>query len=206
MSVRSINELKDIQYEIVHFNHKLRVESDEEVRILIFVAFIYSSSCQEMFVNSLGQQYGLPVHTFHLSESEREKSGFQSRARTWRRKIFQELVSERGIHCLVATAHHADDQIETYFHKILRGVSLSHLQPMVPICGNYIRPLLSVHKDELVSYLQTKNHSWREDLSNQSPNYTRNKIRLNIIPEMVEIAGSNAALYRYKLTSISFNS
>ncbi len=172
----------------------------------MFLFFNQFVVCQEIFVNSLGQHYGLPVHTFHLPESEREKSGFHSRARTWRRKIFQGLVSERGTDCLVATAHHADDQIETYFHKILRGVSLSHLQPMAPLCGIYIRPLLSVHKDEIISYLQMRNLSWREDSSNQSPIYTRNKIRLNIVPEMAEIAGSTAALYRYMVPNFSFNS
>lgn len=70
------------------------------------------------------------MHIFQLSESERHKSGFQARAREWRQSCYQGLVHEKTNPCFIATAHHADDQLETYFHKLLRGVGLPHLQPV----------------------------------------------------------------------------
>jgi tRNA(Ile)-lysidine synthase len=129
---------------------------------------------------------------------------------------------DEATRCLIATAHHADDQLETFLHKLLRGVSLSHLRPvsippsiypppplpspplpfpslqgqMLPMSENYIRPLLQIHKHELVDYLQSQNLTWMEDASNLSKDYTRNKIRLDVIPTLSEIAGGNKALHR----------
>jgi tRNA(Ile)-lysidine synthase len=151
------------------------------------------------------------MHTFELPESDRRKSHFQTRARDWRRETFKRLSAERDSRCVIATAHHADDQVETFLHKLLRGVSLSHLQPvrcpslprlsshehqMLPSSANYIRPLLRVQKQELVTYLHSKGLSWMEDASNSSRDYTRNKIRHDAVPPLSTIAGGNDALYR----------
>lgn len=74
--------------------------------------------------------YDLPIHIFRL-ESNQHNSGFQVYARNWRRKNLEELANLRGENCFIATAHHADDQIETYIQKLLRGVSLSKFQVVI---------------------------------------------------------------------------
>jgi tRNA(Ile)-lysidine synthase TilS/MesJ len=70
---------------------------------------------------------------------------------------------------------------------------------MLPSSGNYIRPLLRVHKQELVTYLKSKGLHWMDDASNSSRDYTRNKIRLDAVPALSTIAGGNEALNRSSL-------
>lgn len=64
------------------------------------------------------------------------------------------------------------------------------------ISGRYIRPLLRIHKHELISYLNEKSLTWRDDSSNLSKDYTRNKVRLDVVPLLVDIAGGKEALFR----------
>ena len=81
--------------------------------------------------------YNLPIHIFKLEE-ERKISNFQLYARNWRRKHLEELSIIRGEDCLIATAHHADDQIETYLQKLLRGVSIANFQMVNKISFPYL--------------------------------------------------------------------
>lgn len=67
---------------------------------------------------------------------------------------------------------------------------------MLPISSIYLRPLLEIHKDDLITYLRSRNLLWMDDSSNLSRVYTRNKIRHDIIPPLCEIAGGNEALFR----------
>lgn len=75
---------------------------------------------------------------------------------------------------------------------------------MLPITGNYIRPLLQIHKHELVDYLQSRGLLWMEDESNQTKDYTRNKIRLDVIPILADIAGGQTALHRFPTTRLMY--
>ena len=120
---------------VVSFNHKLRPESDEEVA----------------FVSSWAAKYGLPFYEHILPEAQRNLIGLQARTREWRRKeclsILQAKNEElrekttRSISsssspplCVYATAHHADDQMETMMLKLLRGAFISNLQPVsIPV-------------------------------------------------------------------------
>jgi tRNA(Ile)-lysidine synthase len=113
--------LLPLRLEVVSFNHKLRAESDAEIA----------------FVRSYAEKYAMKFYERVLPEDQRGSTGLQARARSWRRsectKILQnhphrQEVVKCGGQVYYATAHHADDQIETVLLKLLRGSSISSLQ------------------------------------------------------------------------------
>lgn len=82
----------------------------------------------------------------------------------------------------IATAHHLSDNCETVLHNILRGSGTTGLAGIHPVRGKYIRPLIETSRAEIESYLREKDISWCTDETNLHAIYTRNKIRLELIP------------------------
>jgi tRNA(Ile)-lysidine synthase len=83
---------------------------------------------------------------------------------------------------VIAVAHHRDDSIETMLLNLIRGTGIKGLTGIVPKNGNIIRPLLCVSKQEILDFVKTKELSFRTDSSNLQDEYTRNKIRLSLLP------------------------
>eukprot|EP01038_Epipyxis_sp_PR26KG_P007598 gene7598-10347_t len=168
--------------EVINFNHKLRIESDEEAE----------------FVRHWCNSYNLTFHERILPQELRVERGLQDTARKWRRSESQFLLESREElkHGLIATAHNSDDQIESFFMKLLRGVHLSRLQLMKSKEEPFVKPLLSLSKDQLRDYLIALNYDWREDSSNLLRKYKRNKVRLDLVPILVDLAGGKDALLR----------
>ncbi len=82
----------------------------------------------------------------------------------------------------LALAHHADDQIETFFINLLRGSGIKGLKAMQPRNGMYIRPLLWATRTEIKQFAGANNIQWREDSTNSDTVYLRNKIRHDLMP------------------------
>lgn len=151
------NELK-IELGMIHVNHQQRPESIQE----------------EDYLKKLANQLEIPIYVSHFSGEFSE-----SKARKFRYDFFKEIMGKFNFTALV-TAHHADDQAETIFMRILRGSRLRHLagiHPKQPFAkGELIRPLLSFKKSDLDDIFHF------EDSSNAENTYLRNRIRNSYIP------------------------
>jgi tRNA(Ile)-lysidine synthase len=159
-----------IDFSIVHCNFQLRgAESQRD----------------ELFVQQLAIRYNKPflVKVFDTSEYAVEHHlSIQEAARKLRYEWFQELLVSNPQFAAVATAHHADDNIETVLMNIFRGTGLAGLHGILPVLGNIIRPLLFAQRSEIETYAKALQLPWVEDSSNVSDKYTRNFFRHQVIP------------------------
>ncbi len=102
-------------------------------------------------------------------------------ARELRYGWFNELCKQHG-YTQVAMAHHLDDQAETFFINLARGSGIKGLAGMPAMQGVFIRPLLFATRVEIEEYATRNAVAWREDSSNPTEKYLRNKIRHRLIP------------------------
>ena len=161
-----------LNFSVAHCNFQLRgKESDED----------------EKFVQQYCYENQIPLYTKKFEVEKFKKTGnfsTQMAARELRYKWFGELISEQNLDYLL-TAHHLNDSLETFLINLSRGSGLSGLTEMNS--EKIRRPLLSYSKAEIVSFAENQNLKWREDSSNQSSDYVRNKIRHKIFPVLEEI-------------------
>jgi tRNA(Ile)-lysidine synthase len=148
-----------------------------------------ASDADESFVKNFAVQLDIPF--FSKSFNTRAEAaalgiGIQETARFLRYAWFHELLDELEAD-RIATAHHEDDVVETYLAHILRGSSLGGFSSIPQKNGAVIRPLLPFKKTDLLDHLTKFNIPFREDESNVQNYYTRNKIRLQLIPMMESI-------------------
>ncbi len=159
---------------VAHCNFQLRgAESDED----------------EVLVSQRAAYYGLPFYNRRFdTKGEMEASGesVQMAARRLRYAWFDALSEEHGYDA-VAIAHHADDSIETFFINLMRGTGLKGLTGIHKVNGKIIRPLLFASRREILDYAAAGGIPYREDSSNRSTKYMRNKIRLGIVPLLRDI-------------------
>jgi tRNA(Ile)-lysidine synthase len=108
----------------------------------------------------------------------------EDRGRQARRLFFKHVATHYGAQS-IALAHHADDALETFFIRLIRGAGVQGLAGMRPRHGTYIRPLLELTKQEIISFLDTHHIDYLTDPSNVSQNYLRNRIRATIMPALM---------------------
>lgn len=126
------------------------------------------------------------------------KLSTQLAARKLRYDWFNELlVSEKFDY--VATAHHLDDQVETFLINLSRGTGLDGLTGIPSVNDNVIRPLLVFSREEIQKYAEENKIEWREDSSNTSDKYLRNKIRHHVVPILKETNASFLASFQNTL-------
>lgn len=164
----------DIQTGVAHANFQLRGEE---------------SDGDENFAKSLAQSYGLPFYTKRFNTQEYAVSNrisVQMAARKLRYAWFEELSGTENWD-FVATAHHMDDQIETFFINLLRGTGISGLKGIPAISHRIIRPMLILHRSEIEEYVRKNRLDYREDSSNFKSDYLRNRIRHQLLPLIGEM-------------------
>lgn len=147
------------------------------------------SDADEAFVLQLADDLNLEVfiESFETEEfAQKHGLSTQMAARELRYEWFFDL-SEQLDFDYILTAHHADDNLETFMINLTRGTGLDGLTGIPEMNGNIVRPLLPFSRDDLEVYAIGKKIEWREDSSNASKKYLRNKLRHDIIPTLKQM-------------------
>ena len=164
----------DYKCEAVHCNFHLR--GDESLRDEAFVR----EMCHKMGV-------GLTVADFDtVAYAGEKKISIEMAARDLRYAFFEKTAAEHGAD-MIAVAHHKDDVAETMLLNLMRGTGIRGLHGIRPKNGIVVRPLLCVERNEIIEYLEGANIGYVTDSTNLKSDYTRNKVRLQILPLMREI-------------------
>jgi tRNA(Ile)-lysidine synthase len=159
-----------------HVNHQLRgAESDEDERFVRQQCEALGLSCE------VGRE---PVG----GRADEDGDGLEAAARRVRYEFLTETAHRVGAR-FVATGHTADDQAETILHRILRGTGIAGLagsprvRPLSP-ATTLIRPMLEFRRAEVIAYLERLGQPFREDRTNANPQFTRNRIRHELLPQL----------------------
>ncbi|MDE7087471.1 MAG: tRNA lysidine(34) synthetase TilS, partial [Clostridia bacterium] len=134
----------------------------------------------------------------HSFKAEKGSLNNENNARIWRWSCYNSVLEE-GKADLIATAHHLNDNAETVLFNLARGTALSGMTGItdLPMLG-LIRPLISVSREEIDSYIEENKIPYVTDESNLTDDYTRNKIRHNVLPALEEaVNGAAANIYRF---------
>jgi len=173
----------------IHVNHQLRAEESEQ---------------DEMYVRELCTKLEIELFIERADiakMSHQKKMSIEEAAREVRYKVFQDYLEK--IKCSkIAVAHNRSDQAETILFNILRGTGLDGLKGMDYKRGSIIRPLLDVSRSSIETYCRKNDLEPRIDSSNLHPTYTRNKIRLKLIPYIDELLNVNVVNRLCKMSNL----
>lgn len=173
--------------QLAHVNYKMRgSESDAD----------------EEMVKAMGKHHNIISHVITFPEHLKEKGNFQETARNFRYDWFQKLCEENGLN-RIATAHHKDDVMETFFVNLFRGSGLKGLSSIQSRNGNVIRPMLSFTKEEIYQYVELNNIFYREDISNAKDDYLRNFIRNKLLTDIKNKSEKHIAGIDYSIKNIN---
>ncbi|MFC4761320.1 tRNA lysidine(34) synthetase TilS [Fructobacillus durionis] len=162
----------DVSVSVVHVDYCLREESRGDAD----------------FVQDFAEERGLPFYK-KVADLSQEKQGVEEKARLIRFDFFEGLLKELGAG-VVILAQHQDDQAETILMQIVRGGVFQRKFGMNQQSGHYLRPFLNFKKADLAEYAREHQLTWREDVTNQDPDYTkRNQIRNIVLPALNEVNG-----------------
>lgn len=117
------------------------------------------------------------------TDAKKNKISTQMAARELRYDWFEQLMKKNKFDYLL-TAHHLNDNIETFFINLLRGSGINGLKGILPKSGKKVRPLLFATREEIEKYIRSKGILYREDSSNKEDKYLRNRLRHHLIPEL----------------------
>ena len=153
-----------------HVNHNLRGEE---------------SDGDELFVRRLCRMLDIPLYVRNIRVSD--YAGKHESIELVARRIRYDFFSELGTDRLIATAHTASDNCETVLINLIRGTALSGLCGIPPKRDNVIRPLIDCTREEIEGFCRKYSLGYVTDSTNLSDDYTRNKLRLNVIPVLKKI-------------------
>jgi len=155
-----------------HLDHEWRPESAKDAQ----------------FCREISKKYNIPLVAQKISDlgiSAKFGGSKEEFGRHARRYLLEKVLKEESAD-FIALAHHAQDQQETFFIRLIRGTSLSGLTAMWPKHGLYIRPLLQTNKKDIINFLKKNNIPYIVDPSNEMQEFLRNRIRKNVIPALVQ--------------------
>ncbi len=171
--LHSLEEMMEIRVEAAHFDHKLRPESGNDAA----------------FVRAFCKANGIPLHEGGADVAafaKQEGMGLEEAGRTLRYRFLEETAKKAGA-ARIATAHNADDNVETVLMNLCRGAGLRGMAGIPPRRGNIVRPLLNVTRAEIDAYVAECRLPFVEDKTNKDETYTRNKLRHQVLPVLKQI-------------------
>jgi len=181
------------RFVVLHVDHGLRKESNEEYR----------------FVRGLAKRLGIPFKGIHAKVERANGESMEMAARRVRMAFFEKCMKSLNLDA-IATGHHMDDVAETFLMRIRRAsgpAGLAGIKPRSQVGGvKFVRPLLGCRDEELKGYLRKYGEEWREDASNGDISIERNKVRHKVIPFLREMLDPNLVEHIYKITAILNNS
>ena len=176
-SLALLSVLSELGYDVfvAHINHGLRetAKADED-----FVC----KFCNEQNIPCFVKKINLKEN---LNGMSTEEAGREARY-----QFFKEIAEKNHCH-KIATAHNSNDNVETVLMNMIRGSGLSGLKGIEPQRDNIIRPLLEVSRKEIEEYCEKHKLNPRKDETNDETIYTRNKVRLELIPYLEQNINSN---------------
>lgn len=168
MILKELSEKLDFSLYVLHVHHGVRAEADTD-------AWYVEKLCQSLDIPFYLEKVSM------LAYARKNKLSEEEAGRVLRYELFAKYREK--LNCQhVAVAHHGNDRAETMLFNLFRGSGLQGLTSIRPVRDEIIRPLLCLTRDEIEGYLQEKHMLYCEDITNLSDEYTRNKIRHNVIP------------------------
>ncbi|MBH2025106.1 MAG: tRNA lysidine(34) synthetase TilS [Flavobacteriales bacterium] len=160
-----------LHFEVAHVNYKLRGKDSEDDRETV------ENFCVENNIS---------FHVYEVSEKDKQpENSIQNWARNLRYTFFRKVQEERKLQYLV-TAHHLNDQLETFIINLSKAAGIKGLSGMPANDNHILRPLLQFSKDQIYAFAEEHHINFREDLSNKKNDYLRNFIRNEIAPKLLE--------------------
>lgn len=171
--LHSISNELNITISIFHLDHQVRKDSNKDSR----------------FVADFAQRLGLQFFDFKHdvpAYAEKNDLSLQEAGRHLRYDLLSKTAAKISA-TKIATGHQANDQVETFFLRLLRGASLTGLQSIPLKRGNIIRPFLNTPKNDILAYLKSKKQRFLIDPSNIKPVYLRNRVRKELMPVLQQL-------------------
>lgn len=153
---------------IAHFNHRIRGKQAIQ---------------DENFIQRVARKEGIDFYVGYGQRRDLSEEALRKERYEFLRKIRKQVGAD-----IIVTAHHADDQLETFLMRLIRGSGLEGLKAMAPQTGRVLRPLLMVSRKEILAFARSKKIIFREDATNEEDLYLRNRIRKHLVPQLKRLA------------------
>lgn len=190
MVLMSLTAAAGYNFGVAHCNFQLRGKESDEDEVLV------EREAKRLGVEFFNKRFDT------TAEMERTGESMEMAARRLRYQWFRELCDEHG-YTVIAIAHHINDSIETFFINMLRGTGLRGLTGITNHVGRIVRPLMFTNRKDIHDYAVAHRIPFREDSSNRSTKYLRNKVRIGLIPMLKEITPQFTTIMRRNVSRLS---
>ena len=198
--LKELQEELEITLSALHVHHGIRgEEADRDAEFCQELCAQLKIPCQVMYIDvpavakaqKMSLEEAARMVRYQALEEQRQNILGELNRRCDRQGIPDEIKGDA--HVRIAVAHHREDQAETVLWNMLRGSGLKGLSGMTPVNGEVIRPLLDVSKEEILEYLRQQDILWQQDSTNESDDYTRNRIRRHVLGYVAEHINDKSA-------------
>ena len=163
-------------FSVCHCNFNLREDSKKDLKLV-------KKLSETNNISFFSKNFDIKKY------AQKNKLSLQAAARKERYKWFDNILEKNNID-LLCTAHHINDNLETVIYNLVNSTGFRGIRGIKVLRKNIFRPLMNFNKNELMDYALKNNLEWREDSSNKLMKYSRNRIRLKIIPQLKKINNS----------------